>query len=62
MKVITMILFVLAVGAATNFLLAQLAVFGLSLFHVDSGIWGTWLLLGVAEAVLTVGVATGKGD
>jgi hypothetical protein len=41
--------------AATGgeFWLAQLIVWGLSLYHVHSGIWGPWLIL---EALTTAGV------
>ena len=44
---------------AVMFLEAQWIVWGLSLFHVNSGIWGVWLIgLGV-EGVLCLGVAAG---
>lgn len=44
---------------ALAFIPAQFMVWGLSLFHVNSGIWGSWLLLSAAESVVTAGVALG---
>lgn len=59
MKLLIGVLFVLAVDAAVNLWIAQVAVWGLSLFHVDSGIWGPMLLLTVASAVVSMGVSIG---
>jgi hypothetical protein len=46
---------VVLIGSAIQFWFAQLIVWGLSLYHADSGIWGTWLLLeGVTSAFVYV--------
>jgi hypothetical protein len=56
------LIFILAVAGL--FLLslwsAQCAVWGLSLFHVDSGIWGPFFLIGVLESAIVTGVAFGR--
>jgi hypothetical protein len=56
-----LLLFILAIGAlfALDLWLAQTVVWGLSLYHVDSGIWGPYLLLTAATSVVTTGVAFG---
>ena len=50
-------------GLGVLFLLAllqaQMVVWGLSLFHVDSGIWGPYLLMSAAGGVITTGVTIG---
>jgi len=46
---------IILVSSAAQFWFAQLVVWGLSLYHVDSGIWGPWLLLeGVTSAFVYV--------
>ena len=41
-------------ATAAQFWFAQLIVWGLSLYHINSGIWAPWLLL---EGVSSAGVA-----
>ena len=43
------------VTTGVQFWFAQRIVWGLSLYHINSGIWGPWLLL---EAVTSAGAAT----
>lgn len=43
------------IGTALQFWFAQLIVWGLSLYHVSSGIWGPWLFLeGVTSSFIYV--------
>ncbi len=44
---------------ALAFIPAQMVVWGLSLYHIDSGIWGPFLLVSAAESVVTAGVVSG---
>ena len=62
MKLLALIVFLLALMAGIDLWLAQLAVWGLSLFHVDSGIWGPYFLLGALGGTMATAVAIGKGD
>lgn len=52
----------LALGLALDLWLAQLAVWGLSMFHVDSGIFGPLLLIFSAEGVIGSAVAIGGNN
>jgi hypothetical protein len=38
---------------------AQLIVWGLSMFHVNSGIWGPYLMSAALESIIAGGVRTG---
>ena len=51
-----------AVVFAVSLLSAQVIVFGLSLFHVDSGIWGPWLLMDAAIGVVSLGATIGHNS
>lgn len=59
-----LVLFVIlsAIGFGLVMLQAQLVVWGLSLFHVNSGIWGPLLLITALESVVAGGVSTGIGS
>lgn len=60
MKLLTVIVIALCAVFFINLLTAQLTVWGLSLYHVNSGIWGPYLLTAVAEAVVSTGIYFGK--
>jgi hypothetical protein len=47
----------LAVGA--DWLICQVTVWGLSLFHVSSGMWGPFFLTSVLAVIIACGVGTG---
>lgn len=51
---------VLAACFGLDLLQAQFVVWGLSLFHVNSGIWGPWFLLGAIESALTFAAVMGR--
>lgn len=46
---------------AANLWLAQVTAFGLSLFHVQSGVWGPFLLILVASAVTGSAALVSRG-
>lgn len=48
------------VGTAVNMFMAQLVCFGLSFFHVYTGLWGPFFLVVAAEGVLASGTAGGR--
>lgn len=50
---------VLAACFGLGLLQAQFVVWGLSLFHVNSGIWGPWFLLSAIESSLTFAAVFG---
>lgn len=52
----------LAVSVGASFLTAQIAVFGLAQFHVNSGLLGTWLLCAAAEGLIASAVTAGIGN
>jgi len=62
MKVLALVVLGLGVLFALALLQAQMVVWGLSLFHVDSGIWGPYLLIGAVEGIVTFGVRTGSSS
>lgn len=51
---------VLVLAFGVDLWLSQMTVWGLSLFHVDSGIWGPFLLLGVLGSVLGGAAASAR--
>lgn len=60
MRTIFTLLLALALAIAATAVQAQVAVWGLSLFHVDSGIWGPYLLITSLEAVIASAVLAAK--
>jgi hypothetical protein len=52
----------LAACFGLGLLQAQFVVWGLSLFHVHSGIWGPWFLLGALDSSLTFAAVMGKSS
>lgn len=52
-------LFTGAVALSVILLEAQFIVWGLSLYHINSGIWPVWLIGSGFEGILTLGVAAG---
>ncbi len=65
MKVVKVVILI-AVGLGACFglglLQAQFVVWGLSLFHTDSGIWGPWFLLAALDSSLTFAAVTGASS
>ena len=51
--------FVAVMTAATMFLEAQLIIWGLSMYHIHSGIWPVYLIGAGFEGILALGVASG---
>jgi hypothetical protein len=47
-----------AVSVALALLPAQLIVWGLSLYHINSGLLGAWFLVVAAEAIIAAGVTS----
>lgn len=62
LRAIFLLTVALALMAALDIWIAQVTVWGLSLFHVDSGLGGPYLLISAATAIVTAGVAIGKSD
>lgn len=57
-KIITAIFLAIATAAAM-FLESQLIIWGLSIYHVSSGIWPVWLIGSGFEGILALGVSAG---
>lgn len=52
----------LAITVLVNIVNAQIVVFALSIYHINSGIFAPYLLISVAEAAISAGVRTGCRD
>lgn len=59
MGTLVKIIVIVGILAGATWLTAQMAVWGLSLYHVDSGMWGPLMLIGVFESAVGVGVRIG---
>lgn len=60
LRAIFLLTVAMAILAAVDLWVAQMIVWGLSLYHVDSGIFGPWLLMSAATSVVAGGVAIGQ--
>lgn len=60
-KLMTFI-FAMVIGIAFDLFLAQVVCFGLSQYHIQSGIAGPFLLLIVATSVISLGSRAGSSD
>lgn len=60
MRLVTLLCWCLLVSAGLDLLLAQEVAWGLALFHVDSGLWGPFLLCSAAVCVIVLGVSAGS--
>lgn len=47
------------ISAAVMLLESQLIIWGLSIYHISSGIWPVWLIGSGFEGILCMGVAAG---
>jgi hypothetical protein len=48
-----------AITAGVMFLEAQWIVWGLSMYHINSGIWPVYLIAAAVEGIMVLGVASG---
>jgi hypothetical protein len=53
------LVFVSAITAALMFLEAQFIIWGLSMYHVNSGIWPVWLIGSGVEGIMSMAVTAG---
>lgn len=62
MRLAVLIVIYMAVSLAVSLLAAQYVVWGLSLFHVDSGIWGPYFILAGLGLTITTAVTVGNSS